>query len=102
MRPGSSETKNRVENSTMADALELRIRKLIGRMAPNGTEPVDSQRLVQDLGFDSIRLMELTVALEHAFLLPRLDPQQWVDVLSVGDVVAIVQREMTQAVSGNE
>ena len=70
-----------------------RARKLIATMAPEATSADDlegDQRLVDDLGFDSIRLMELTVALERGFGLPRYKPAQLADVRTVGNVVELV------------
>lgn len=73
-----------------------RTRSLIVRMAPEAPAEVnDDERLIEDLGFDSIRLMELTVALERVFALPRQNPEQLVDVLKVGDVVRLVQNQST-------
>lgn len=67
-----------------------RTRALIARMAPTQPESVrDDQRLIEDLGFDSIRLMELTVALERGFGLPRHTPQQLAGVLRVADVIVL-------------
>lgn len=79
-----------------------RTRALIGRMAPDSASSIaDDQRLVQDLGFESIRLIELTVALEKVFDLPRHDPHQLMDVQTVADVVAMVARESRQAGSAD-
>lgn len=70
-----------------------RVRRLVLAMAPtpSGAES-DDLWLVDDLGFDSLRLMELTVALERAFELPRQRPDQLAGVRRVGDVIAFVQR----------
>lgn len=82
----------------MSDDLATATRDLIGRMAPDPPAAItDDQRLIEDLGFDSIRLVELTIALERTFSLPRHDPAQLVDVLRVGDVVELVARERLAA-----
>lgn len=74
-----------------------RTRSLIARMAPEAPAEVsDEQRLIEDLGFDSIRLMELTVALERVFELPRQNPEQLVDVLKVADVIRLVESNSGQ------
>ena len=73
---------------------EEQVRTLIKRMAPEGEPQVsDDQRLVHDLGFESIRLVELTMALESMFDLPRHEPHQLMDVHTVADVIALVARE---------
>lgn len=85
-------------DTTPTQSFAERTRGVIGRMAPVAPESVrDEQRLIEDLGFDSIRLMELTVALEIVFGLPRHNPQQLADVLRVGDVVDLVARESSGA-----
>ncbi|MFB8001454.1 acyl carrier protein [Nocardia sp. NPDC056000] len=74
-----------------AATIAARTRTLIAHMAPEPPSAVsDEQRLIEDLGFDSIRLMELTVALERGFGLPRYAPEQLTNVLRVGDVVTLV------------
>ena len=50
----------------------------------------DDQRLMEDLGFDSLRLMELTVVLERAFELPRYKPEELAGVRRVGEVVTLI------------
>ncbi|MEV0355068.1 acyl carrier protein [Nocardia sp. NPDC050697] len=74
------------------DAIAEPVRTLIARMAPDTPQRVgDDERLIEDLGFDSIRLMELTVALERVFALPRQNPEDLADILRVGDVVGLVR-----------
>ena len=70
-----------------------RARRIVATMAPEAPQLDDlsgDQRLIEDLGFDSIRLMELTVALERGFGLPRYRPEQLADVRTVDDVVTLV------------
>ncbi|MEU7765545.1 phosphopantetheine-binding protein [Nocardia sp. NPDC049190] len=84
---------------TAADAAQAeRVRGLVRAMAPDQATPTDDdQRLVEDLGFDSLRLMELTVVLERAFDLPRYRPTDLVGVRRVGEVVALVERSVAEA-----
>lgn len=77
-----------------ADITE-RVHRLVAATAPRPRQPADltaEQRLIEDLGYDSLRLMELTVILERAFDLPRYLPEELVGVRAVGDVVALVER----------
>ena len=68
-----------------------RVRKLVAAMAPaSGAVASDEQRLIEDLGFNSLRLMELTVVLERTFELPQYRPEQLVGVRTVGDVIALI------------
>jgi acyl carrier protein len=66
--------------------------RIIAAMAveppPRPLEGAD--RLIDDLGFDSVRLIELTMALERAFGLGAHRPEQLVSVATVDDVVGLV------------
>lgn len=68
--------------------------RLIVAMAPTdearGAAVAADLRLIDDLGYDSVRLMELTVVLERKFGLPRQLPEQLAGVHTVGDVIALV------------
>lgn len=69
------------------------VRRLVLAMAPEPpAELADDHRLIEDLGFDSLRLMELTVVLERAFALPRQRPEDLAGVLRVGQVITLVDR----------
>ncbi|WP_019200629.1 acyl carrier protein [Tsukamurella sp. 1534] len=50
----------------------------------------DGDRLREDLGYDSVRLIELTVALEEAFGLPPFPSERLAGVLRVGDVLRLI------------
>jgi len=76
---------------TTDTALAERVRDLIRAMAPEqNVEVHDDRSLTTDLGFDSLRLMELTVVLERVFDLPRYRPEQLAGVLRVGQVVDLI------------
>ncbi|AHH20696.1 putative acyl carrier protein (ACP) [Nocardia nova SH22a] len=75
-------------DSTVAE----RVRQLVVAMAPEPpADLTDDLRLVEDLAFDSLRLMELTLVLERAFGLPRYRPEQLAGVRRIGDVVALIE-----------
>lgn len=70
-----------------------RIRDIVAAMAPEQPAVLDdTQRLIEDLGYDSLRLMELTVVLERTFGLPRYRPEELLGVLRVDQVIALVAR----------
>ncbi|WP_228002265.1 acyl carrier protein [Nocardia australiensis] len=73
-------------NTVIAD----KVRRLVLAMAPQSAPAEDDKRLIEDLGFDSLRLMELTVVLERSFELPRYRPEQLVGVRRVGEVITLV------------
>ncbi|WP_405136115.1 acyl carrier protein [Nocardia sp. NBC_01388] len=78
---------------TAEPAVAARIRDIVTAMAPQPpAELADTQRLIEDLGYDSLRLMELTVVLERSFGLPRYRPEDLRGVLRVGQVIDLVAR----------
>ncbi|WP_280382825.1 acyl carrier protein [Nocardia wallacei] len=81
--------------TTVNDGVAHRVRLLIEAMAPEPRAGADDRRLVEHLGFDSLRLMELTVVLERAFALPRYRPEQLTGVRRVGDVVALIEETLS-------
>lgn len=52
----------------------------------------DDLRLVDDLGYDSLRLIELAIAVEQHLGLPRIDLERVITIATVGDVVAMVEQ----------
>ncbi|NMN93504.1 acyl carrier protein [Antrihabitans stalactiti] len=68
------------------------VREIVKSMAPELPAAVsDDQRLIDDLFYDSLRLMELTVVLERAFDLPPYKPEDLAGVLTVGAVVQLIE-----------
>jgi acyl carrier protein len=64
--------------------------RIIREVAPKKDQISTSSRLVEDLGFDSILLLELAVALEEHFDLPSLDEAGRRGVRTVHDVESLV------------
>ncbi|MCV7217381.1 acyl carrier protein [Mycobacterium crocinum] len=66
--------------------------ELVAAMAPDTAgEPDLGSALIGDLGFTSLRLLELSIAVERAFELPQLDQEMLADVATVGDLVKLVE-----------
>jgi acyl carrier protein len=64
------------------------ISSLVGALAPDASLPAEpDQRLVLDLGFDSMRMVELSFILEELFSLTS-DAMDDMPVGTVGDLVA--------------
>ena len=73
-----------------AEPERQRVIRLITTLAVPRRMPGDvaaDARLVDDLGFDSVRLIELTMALERAFGLPPQRPENLATITTVDDVV---------------
>jgi acyl carrier protein len=67
---------------------------LVAAMAPDTAGTPDlSSALIGDLGFTSLRLLELSIAVEKAFELPQLDQETLVGVATVGDLVNLVEAQ---------
>jgi acyl carrier protein len=56
-------------------------------------------RLVEDLGLDSLKLMELAVTIENRFEI-RIDEATESEIVTVGDLVDIIAREHAGASEG--
>ena len=71
---------------------------VIAAMAPQPGDGIGAgTRLRDDLMFDSMRLIELSMALEQHFGLPPLDLGESVDVTTAGDIVGMVRRSLGAA-----
>lgn len=67
--------------------LPEKVRRIVGVLAgvPCGNPPADA-RLVEDLGYDSVRLLELSIALEEAFGLDGLSVEHTLSIRTVANV----------------
>jgi acyl carrier protein len=71
----------------------LRVRELVGAMSPLGSRTAKpSDRVVDDLGYDSVAILELALALEVEFDLQAIGEEQAVDLVTVGDIEELVGR----------
>jgi len=67
------------------------VHALVAAMAPRPpAEVTDDTELIADLAYDSLRLIELSIALERLFELSTLDESSVATVSTVGGVVALV------------
>ncbi|OPF81173.1 hypothetical protein VT50_0211175 [Streptomyces antioxidans] len=69
-------------------------------MAPVGEAALaDDTELIADLAYDSLRLIELTLALEQGFGLGELAQERTATVTTLGDIVRLVTevRQETEA-----
>jgi acyl carrier protein len=69
------------------------VRKLIAQLAPvQGVEISPSRELTVDLGYDSLRLMELATLFEDHFGLEAIGEDDAAEVDTVGEVEELVLR----------
>ncbi|WP_179466334.1 acyl carrier protein [Mycolicibacterium vinylchloridicum] len=67
---------------------------LVAAMAPDtASEPDLNSALIGDLGYTSLRLVELSIAVERAFELPQLNPELLAGVYTVSDLVDLVEAQ---------
>lgn len=59
----------------------------------------EAQRLVEDLGLDSIRLLVLAAEVENRFRV-ALDPEDDAAIRTVGDLVTVVSRKLDRPSAG--
>jgi acyl carrier protein len=75
------------------DDIATRVRELVGDLAPAGARQVGpSDRLIEDLGYDSVAVLELALALEVEFDLQEIDENQTVDLSTVGDIETLIAK----------
>lgn len=71
------------------------VRATVVRLAPEpGAGCDESTRLVDDLAYDSLSLLELAFAVEEAFGLRPMDMQTATRIQTVADLEAYVLREL--------
>ncbi len=59
---------------------------IVSDLSPTKAEPVLGARLVDDLGYHSLALLELAFALEDEFNLPTIDEATARSIITVADV----------------
>ncbi|MCD0453480.1 phosphopantetheine-binding protein [Actinocorallia sp. API 0066] len=69
------------------------VRRIIGEMCPLGARDVaPADRIMEDLGYDSMAVVELALVLEAEFALEPIDEEQAIDLVTVEDVAELVGR----------
>ncbi|GAA0919123.1 MULTISPECIES: phosphopantetheine-binding protein [Streptomyces violaceusniger group] len=73
------------------DETRSKVYAIVGAMAPAGDATLtDDTELFADLAYDSLRLIELTLALEEGFGLGELAQERTATVTTLGDIVRLV------------
>lgn len=71
---------------------------MVGALAPDARPEVTPEtRLVEDLGYHSLALLELAVLLEDTFGLPPLDVASGGEIGKVGDITRLVRHALAGA-----
>jgi acyl carrier protein len=78
------------------DLLRSTVRRIVGELAPLGprqARPTD--RLSEDLGYDSLGVIELSLRLEQEFgLVPESGPEGHPDIATVADIEEFVAQQL--------
>ncbi|KUJ69160.1 hypothetical protein ACZ90_12410 [Streptomyces albus subsp. albus] len=75
-----------------AEPQAARVREIIGELCPLGARTVRStDRLADDLGYDSVAFLELALALENEFELDELEEGKASDLATVADIEALIR-----------
>ena len=70
---------------TTAEVCDL-VREIISDLAPSKGEVVPEARLIENLGYHSLSLLEMAFSVEDEFDLPTIDEATARQILTVGDV----------------
>jgi acyl carrier protein len=85
------------------NTVRVEVRKLIAQLAPvQGVEISPALELGVDLGFESLRLMELATALEDRFELAEITEDDAAEADTVGEVEELVVRLVHEQRLGSE
>ena len=80
------------------DEVAVKVHDMVGELAPTpGADVTPEARLVEDLGYHSLALLELSVLLEDTFGLPPLDAADAREIGQVGDITRLVHQAMAGA-----
>ena len=69
-----------------------RLREIIAVELQTGPEKITPTATLTDLGMDSVSALNILFAIEEAFGLPQIDPEEVAKIATVDDLETIVQR----------
>lgn len=79
----------------MSETIGDQVRRLVGEMSPLGARSAKStDRLVEDLGYDSLAVIELSLQLETHFGLRPVAQGTAVDITTVAGVEQLVEEAL--------
>jgi acyl carrier protein len=83
------------------ETLRTQVRQLIGEMSPLGSRTAEStDRLIEDLGYDSLAVIELSLQLESQFSLAPMAQADAADITTVGDIEDFVVSAAPEPAAG--
>jgi acyl carrier protein len=86
---------------THQDDVSEQVREIIARMSPLAPcEAGPDDHLVEDLGYDSLAIIELALELEVALGLRRIEEEEAMDVVTVRQVQNLVLQALSTTEAG--
>lgn len=83
---------NQDVSTVIEDELSRQVRELVGEMSPAGPRTAKStDRLIEDLGYDSMALIELAFAMVSTFALRPIKEDAAIAIQTVAEVEALVR-----------
>jgi acyl carrier protein len=83
------------------EEIRLQVREIAAAMSPLGKRTVQSSdRLVEDLGYDSLAIVELSLQIESRLGLTALAQDDGADVVTVADIEELVMRSAPGGIAG--
>jgi ribonucleoside-diphosphate reductase beta chain len=94
------ERDERAMNTSDNSTLRAQVRRIVGEMSPLGAREARSEdRLVEELGYDSLAVIELSLRIEGEFPLADLGSKATPDITTVKDIEDFVDQEQVTATS---
>lgn len=79
-------------------ALRAKVREIVGEMSPLGAREANSDdRLIEELGYDSLAVIELSLRIEQDFALATVSTGGTPDIATVKDIEDFVEERATAA-----
>jgi acyl carrier protein len=79
------------------DAVKRRVSTIVGQVAPKSkASPGPETKLVEDLGYTSLALMDLAVALEKEFALSSFSQDEAAGISTVEDVQDVILQQLEE------
>ncbi|EFV14267.1 acyl carrier protein [Segniliparus rugosus] len=77
------------------DHVRTRVYNLVGRLSPEGPKEIlPTDRIIDDLGYHSVKVVELVIEIELEFNLPPFSEADTAGVETVDDIVQLVEKRI--------
>jgi len=85
-----------MDTKAKVEEVRTRVRVLVRDLAPNPRpEVTPSTRLIEDLGYHSLVLIELATMMESTFAIEPITESEAMSILTVGELEGLIVRRVT-------